>query len=388
MVLDKIEEAINALREYGSQTKAAEALGVARSTLQDRLKKAEHLQMEREAEVLGFPPSEVKSYWIKSDTGSYYVKRDTELSYNDLREQFLADAAIHAPRYSEIKHVQGDHLLIIDPADVHFGKLSVKEETGEAYNLEIAEKRFRLGVTRLLSKARCFGVDKIVFVLGNDILHRDNPQNTTTSGTRQDVDGMWFQAYQVAKKCYIAAIEEMTQIANVHLVHCPSNHDYATGWMLADSVCSWFANHPNVNVADGSVSVAHRKYVQYGTSLIGFTHGDGAKESDLQSLMQYEARQTWGQTKFGYWYCHHTHHKDRKTYGKTPIKVEKDYTGLTVMRSLTNVDPTQTVFVESVRSPSAPDSWHDRNGYKNMQAIECFLHHHERGQIARFTEVF
>lgn len=386
--MNKIEEAIEALREYGSQAKAAKALGIARSTLQDRLKRAEHSAMELAADNLGFPAEEVKSYWIKTENGSYYVKRDTEVSYNDLRQGFLDFAASHAPVYSEIKHVPGEHLLVIDPADTHFGKLSISEETREEYNLEIAEKRFRLGITKLLAKSRAFGIEKIIFVLGNDFLHRDTPLNTTTSGTRQDVDGMWWQAYKVAKKCYIAAIEEMTQVANVHLVHCPSNHDYASGWMLSDSICSWFAKHPNVDIRDASVSIAHRKYVQYGINLIGFTHGDGAKESDLASLMQYEARQAWGQTKLGYWYCHHLHHKDRKTYGKTPIKVEKDYTGVTVMRSLANVDPTQNVFVEIVRSPSAPDSWHDRNGYKNIQAIECFLHHHDRGQIARFTEFF
>lgn len=388
MDIEKIADAIKALEEFGSQAKAAKSLGIARSTLQERLKKAEHSQMEREAGVIGFPAEEVKSYWIKSDTGSYYVKRDTEVNYNDMREQFLEFAANHAPQYSEIKHIPGEHLLVIDPADIHFGKLSVAEETGTDYDIEIAAKRLRLGVTRLLSKARGFGIEKIVFVLGNDFLHVDNPHNTTTSGTRQDHAGMWWQAYKAAKKAYIGAIEEMTQVADVHLIHCPSNHDYGSGWMLSDSICSWFSKHPNVIVADGSVSIAHRKYVQYGANLLGFTHNDGAKESDLPSLMQYDAREAWGQSTFGYWYLHHTHHKDRKSYGKTPVKIEKDYLGITVIRSITRVDPKQNVFVEVVRSPSPPDSWHDRNGFLNLQAMEAFIHHYRDGQICRFTEFF
>lgn len=388
MDIEKIEEAIKALQEYGSQRKAAQALGVSRSTLQDRLKKAEHTEMERAAEEIGFPAEEVKSYWIKSETGSYYVKRDTEVSYNDLRQGFLDFAAEHSPSYSKIEYTPGDHLLIIDPADLHVGKLSLSEETGEEYNLEIAEKRFRSGVTKLLEKAKVFGVEKIVLVLGNDFLHRDSPMNTTTSGTRQDVDGMWWQAYKIAKKAYVAAIEEMTQVAPVHLVHCPSNHDFASGWMLSDSICSWFANNPNVIGTDGSMSISHRKYIQYGLNLIGFTHGDGCRESDMASLMQYEARAAWGSSLFGYWLSHHRHHKDRKSFGKTPVKIEKDYIGVTVMRSMTQVNPSENIFTEVVRSPSAPDAWHDRQGYKNLQALECFLHHPTRGQVARFTEFF
>jgi hypothetical protein len=44
--------------------------------------------------------------------------------------------------------------------------------------------------------------------------------------------------------------------------------------------------------------------------------------------------------------------------------------------------------IEYVRSPSAPDGWHDRNGYVNRQAVECFIYHPTLGQRARFTEWF
>ena len=46
------------------------------------------------------------------------------------------------------------------------------------------------------------------------------------------------------------------------------------------------------------------------------------------------------------------------------------------------------VNIESLRSPSGTDSWHDRNGYRSIKAIEGFLHHPEHGQIARISHIF
>jgi hypothetical protein len=385
--LDKVEEAINALREYGSQRQAAIALGVSRSTLQDRLKKADHGAMEAAAESLGFPSEEVKSYWIKTENGSYYVKRDTEVSYNDLRQGFLDFAASHSPIVKKRTFAKAEHLLVIDPADIHFNKLALTAETGKEYNLDIAESRLLNGVQKLLSKADVFGIDRIVFVLGNDFLHSDNPFSTTTSGTRQDTATMWWDAYNRAKKAFVQAIELCTHYAPVHLVHCPSNHDYASGWMLSDSIGSWFRNDANVILSDSSLSIAHRKYIQYGNNLLGFTHNDGAKEGDLANLMQLECRKAWSESRFATWFLHHYHIKDRKSYGKNPVKIERDNLGVTVIRS-SAIDPENNVFTEIVRSPSGTDSWHHRNGYVGKQAIEAFMHHVEDGPSVRFTEWF
>lgn len=383
-----IEETKRVFEECGqNQTEAAKRLGIARSTLQSRLKKIDHEACETAANELGFPSDEVHSYWIKTDTGSFYVKKDYDVSYNNLRQEFLDFAQEHAP-YTKKKHYKkGDNLLVIDPADIHFNKLALKQETGYEYNLDIAESRLIEGISALLAKADMHGIDHIAFVLGNDFLHADNPFNTTTSGTRQDTVTMWWDAYNRCKKVFVSAIDLCTEYGQTHLIHCPSNHDYASGWMLSDSISSWFRNDANVVTDNSSLSIAHRKYLQYGNNLLGFTHNDGAKEGDLAQLMQYEARSHWSESVFATWYLHHYHTKDRKSYGKSPMKIEKDHIGVTTIHS-SRLSPQDNVMTEIVRSPSAPDAWHHRNGYVGMQAIECFMHHVEYGPNVRFTEWF
>ena len=53
----------------------------------------------------------------------------------------------NAPNYPKIKHIEGEHLLVINPADIHIGKYSNKEETGEEYNMDLAIERVLLGVS-------------------------------------------------------------------------------------------------------------------------------------------------------------------------------------------------------------------------------------------------
>lgn len=283
--------------------------------------------------------------------------------------------------------VQGNNLLVVDPADVHIGKLCVKSEVGVTYNSEIAVKRMVHGARALVRKALPHGISRIVLVLGNDIMHADTWHGATTAGTKQDVDGLWHQWFTDARDAYVQLIQELAEVADVHLVYCPSNHDWQTGFYLAQTIAAWFHNHPQVHCPAYYMSPIHRKYFVYEQGLLGFTHGDGAKESDLPNLMQLEAREFWSATKHAYWYTHHLHHKRRLRVGLTREMLEEDKTGVTIIASSTPPEIGSTT-IELVRSPSAPDGWHHRNGYVNAQAVECFLHGPDGGQFARFTEYF
>ena len=309
----------------------------------------------------GIDFSSVIEYWDK--TKEYSVKiRPEVVQMRDICSELIDEMKDYAPKYPSIKRskIKDPHMLVIDPADVHIGKLSTAFETGEDYNSEIAVQRVRDGVDGILSKASGFNIEKFVLVIGNDILHIDTPKRQTTSGTPQDTDGMWYENFLKAKNIYIEVIERLMTQADVHVMYNPSNHDYTNGFFLADVIKTWFKNSKNVTF---DTSISHRKYLKYGLNLIGTTHGDGAKFQDLPLLMAQEASKHWSDTKHRYVYTHHVHHKNAK-----------DFVGVTV---------------ESLRSPSGTDSWHHRNGYQhNPKAVEGYVHHPNHGQIARLTHIF
>lgn len=322
--------------------------------------KQEHPGLLSECEAIGIPIDGVSQYWHKSKHYSVFVKNQPK-SYEQIRDEIIQEMQNHAPEYPKIdrEHITDPHLLVIDPADIHIGKLCEAIETGEDYDNQIAVQRVRSGVNGILSKALPFGVDKILLVIGNDVLHVDTPRRTTTSGTPQDTAGMWYSNFTTAKNLYVEIIEILTAFADVHVTFNPSNHDFMSGFFLADSVASWFHKSNNVTF---DVSPSHRKYFRYFENIIGTTHGDGAKIQDLPLLMAQESGHDW-MAKHRYVYTHHVHHKSSKDFG--------------------------SVCVESLRSPSGTDSWHHRNGYQHSpKAVEGFLHHREHGQVARLTHIF
>jgi hypothetical protein len=175
---------------------------------------------------------------------------------------------------------------------------------------------------------------------------------------------------------------------DVHIMFNPSNHDWVLGFTIAQFLGAWFRGHPNVHCSDYSISERHRKYLRFGSNLIGLTHGDGAKEASLGDIMTVEARSHVAEAVHRYWYVHHYHHKIRKMLGVRPQDREKDHVGMTVIGSGIGAMEGDAVAVEYVRSPSATDGWHDRNGYLSRQAVEAFMHHPQDGQCNRFTVWF
>jgi len=320
--------------------------------------------VEEACEEQGVSPNDVPFLWLKSKEASLHVKNPLykQKEYNQFKEDLLESLQGHSPIYPDVNRAipSDPHLIVVDPADIHIGKLCDAFEVGEEYNSQVAVKRVKEGVRGILNKSAGFNVDKILFVMGNDIVHVDNPANTTTGGTRQDTSQMWYRNFLDAKKLYVEVLEMLIAVADVHVVYNPSNHDYANGFFIADVIMTHFRSCQNITF---DCTMAHRKYFTYGNNLIGTSHGDGAKQQDLPLIMANESKD-WSNTKHRYVYTHHVHHKS-----------SKDYHGVTV---------------ESLRSPSGTDSWHHKKGFGvgGIKAVEGFIHHPIYGQISRITHIF
>jgi hypothetical protein len=340
------------------------------------------------------------SGWVhkeNKDTGEwasvyFYLGKDGQASEADL-ETMMASAVEKVFRGDLATPARpvpiGENLLVIDIADLHIGKLCTVTETGHHYDRAEAVRRGIEGCHALLEKAQRHGVAHILFVLGNDILHIDKPNRTTTAGTPQDTDGTLGVMWDDALAFYVACVDMCRAVAPVSLLYCPSNHDWFAGFALARAVGAWYRDCPEVSASEYNTSQRHRKYFRFAGNLLGFTHADGAKEADLAALMLDEATAHLDGARRRYWYLHHYHHKIAKVgAGSQRRQVEKDLIGMTVIRDRAGLDLTEAPEMEYVRSASAPDGWHHRNGYVNRQAVEAFLHHPNDGQTIRFTEYF
>lgn len=316
-----------------------------------------------------FTPDDNWEYgWVKSKEGSIFVRNPNkkgEISFDELRDKLVSELNQYSPKFKEIGRelVDNPHCLVIDIADLHIGKYASVYGTGESYDSATAFNVAMQGLHGILAKSSGFNLDKIVFVIGNDILHTDNTIGSTTKGTNQDTDLIWYENFLIAKELYVKCVETLLPLADIHIVYCPSNHDYMSGFMLADTIHSYFRNSENITF---DLDMRHRKYYQYGANLLGFTHGDGAKMEQLPLLMANEDKVGWAETVYRYVYLHHIHHKEQWKF-----KSGKDYQGVTT---------------EYLRSPSASDGWHASRGFQHAKkAIEGFIHCKNNGQVCRIT---
>ena len=324
-----------------------------------REKRKEHEALLEECRVKGIPVDSVNYYWYKSDKFSINVKNN--VNHQQVISEIIGDLANLAPVYPEIKYKVNDdyHLLVIDPADIHISKLARALETGDEYNHDIAFQRVKEAVMGLISRSSGYSINKVLFVMGNDILHVDNKANTTTGGTPQDVSLMWYDAFKMAQRLLIECIELLVQVAPVHVIYNPSNHDMTSGFYLAQVIDAWFSKSKEITF---DISPSHRKYFRYYNNLIGTTHGDGAKDVDLPMLMAHESKD-WTECKHKYFYTHHIHHKKSRDY--------------------------MSVNVESMRSPSGADSWHHRHAFQHApKGIDAFIHHPLHGRISTLSYIF
>lgn len=306
-----------------------------------------------------------RNYQIK-----VWLKKRTDIvNHEQFKKELKEDLQKYSPIVKAYNYpkVKAKHLLEVNIFDLHFGKLGWGEETGGNYDTKIARKRFMSAIVGLSERANVFGVDRIVFPVGNDFFHSDNafPFPQTTKGTPQQEDLRWQKSFREGRKLIIEGANYLSKIAPVDIVVVAGNHDLQKSFYLGDVLEMAYQDNQNVTVNN---KASLRKYYQYHNNLIGYTHGNSQNEGEkrLISLMPQEVPQLWAKTKFREWHLGDVHHKR-----KIQLKSEEDFQG---------------IMLRYMRSLCGDDAWHAQKGYRGaIKGAEAYLHHKEYGLVANFN---
>lgn len=292
---------------------------------------------------------EVIAEWTKT-------KKDEEDKYNALVEAIsgLADRWEKPKATKKPSGFLSDDLLTLIPlGDPHLGLHCWDQETGQNFDLAIAESNLFTAVDHLVGLAPK-AKHALLISLG-DLFHSDNNSNQTTKGTRVDTDTRWAKVLRVGIRTIRRCIDRLLEThEKVTFISVAGNHDAHTAIMLALAIDQYYENEPRV-VIDTSPSKFH--WYRYGKNLIGTTHGDAAKMKDLPAVMACDRSKDWGETLHRYFYTGHLHH-DRTI----------EYPG---------------VIVETFRTLAPGDAWHRGQGYRSGQDLKLDVIHKEYGRINR-----
>lgn len=321
---------------------------------------------------------ECKRYnsWIKKDGDIYNeprysvsakLKRKTLGNNSEkqvkvlLEELKAALSEVHTPTKIEYNS-EGGLLLELSSPDLHLGKLSWADESGEDYDIKIACERYKEAIYSIAGRAPLQNVERILLPIGNDMLTIDSKRNTTTAGTPQDSDSRFRKMLMVARDLLISVINNLLTIAPVDVVVVSGNHDYDSMFTIGMVLEAYYHSNPNVNIDN---TPTQRKYYQFFNTGIQFTHGDEEKHNDLGLIFATENTKLWADTKYRFCQLGHFHKNKKLQY--------------------VSVDENQGFQIQIIPSLSGTDAWHNSKGYNSLKQAKGFLFAKEEGLIAEFN---
>jgi hypothetical protein len=153
----------------------------------------------------------------------------------------------------------------------------------------------------------------------------------------------------VIEKCL-----EKHDIVNVR--NALGNHSFTLEMFMSEFLVAWFRNEPRV--------IIHNEprpfwYYKFGQTLLGVTHGDTIRPTDLGELMAAECHDIWSDTTHRYWLLGHVHSKHSWEL--------------------------RTCIAESFNTLAAKDAWHNEHGYRSKRNMSAITYHLQHGEVSRNT---
>ena len=292
-----------------------------------------------------------RAQWVKSSA-------DDERREILIREA-VAASVVELPKLPRRK-AEGKYLrklMAVYPiGDAHIGMLSWPEETGEAWDLAIAERVQCSAMAALVDGAPAAECATIVNL--GDWLHYDSMEpKTSRSGHVLDSDGRYAKMVRVAIKVMRQCIESaLAKHRTVHVVNVIGNHDDTGALWLSAALGHMYEREPRVTV---DPTPAAFNYFRHGRVLVGAHHGHSCKPANLPGVMAADRPKDWGETAHRYWFVGHVHHQ-----------AVYEFPG---------------VSVETFGTLAAKDAWAAAAGYRSARNMKCIVLHAEFGEVARHT---
>jgi hypothetical protein len=353
-------EILKAVIEYGSNNQASFKLGIARQTVDGAVKR-----VKRIAEIKGWSPEHdmtrpVPDAFVVRGVSTYYNKDGkasgqwVKSKLDDNKFQELLKSAVEGfkddlPRVSLINPppLGNDNLLncyVI--TDYHLGMLSWSEETGEDWDIQIAEDLIYKWFAQAIHQSP--DANTAIFAQLSDFLHFDGMDAVTPASKHLlDVDTRFAKLVRVAIRIIRQIINMLLQKhQHVHILMLDANHDPVSQIWLREWLAVTYENEPRITI---DTSPNPYNAYEFGNTALFFHHGHKKRITDVSSVFAAQFREMYGRTKYAYAHTGHLHHLDIKE--------------------------NNLMIVEQHRTLAAPDAYSARGGYLAGRDAKVITYH-------------
>ena len=367
---DRQKEIIQAINEYGGIRPAARALQLHHTTVADSIR-----IVRRKAAISGFAPENdmsrvvpepfivrgISTYynaegkasgqWVKSRIEDTKLQEMMRQSIDAMKEEIPRLTALPAPPLSN------DNLLncyVI--TDYHLGMLSWDEETGENWDVAIAEKLVVKWMEQAIAQSP--NADTAVFAQLSDFLHFDGMDAVTPASKHLlDVDTRFAKLVRSAIRVLRTIIDMLlAKHQKLHIIMADANHDPVSQIWLREWFSVLYENEPRVTV-DKSPN-PYNAY-EFGNVALFFHHGHKRKVANVSEVFAGQFREMFGRTKYAYAHMGHYHSIDIKE--------------------------NNLMIVEQHRTLAPGDAYSARGGWLSGRDAKVISYDRRYGEVSRLT---
>jgi len=247
-----------------------------------------------------------KLQWVKTN-----IDHERQMELMQEAVEALAQDLPIIERIAKPKHKYQDMMAVYPLGDPHIGMLSWGEETGQDWDLKIAEAAFCSVFDRLVATAP--PCKEAVIVNLGDYFHADNFEGVTSRSKHTlDTDGRFAKMIAVGVKIMRQMIESaLARHEKVRVINAIGNHDDTGAVWLSVCLHHMYQNNPRLAV-DTKPAPFH--YFSFGNSLFGVHHTHTCKPAQLPAVMASMVPEQWGAAMFRTWLTGHIHHDVVREY--------------------------------------------------------------------------
>lgn len=322
-------EVLRAVAKYGSQRKAATALGMCATALRSHI-----AAINKKAAIQGYSPEHDLTHpaapgqILKGASTLYHRGEDepvlqwVKTSADAAQQAAMQQAALEVmcegiPKMGAFVLKSGTVETLCNVytlTDAHIGALAWDVETHSGdWDLSIAEATLT-GCFASMIKQSPDAKTCVIAQLG-DLLHYDSviAPVTPLHGNALDADGRMPKMVKTAIRILRSIVGmALAKHEKVVLLLAEGNHDLSSSVWLRAMFSALYENEPRIEIIDSELPYYSW---QFGQTMLAWHHGHLTKNDQLPILFAAQFPQIWGGTTHRYCHTGHRHHAEEKEHG-------------------------------------------------------------------------
>ena len=290
--------------------------------------------------------------WTKTDRAKEDTLKALRIAVDTLKEEVKPIKSVAKPLLFDNDNLLNQYTL----TDYHLGMMSWGEETGDDWDLKLAEdtlvKFFEAAIATSPRANEC------IFAQIGDFLHWDGLDAVTPASKHVlDADSRFTKLVRVAIRVIKRVINMLLnkyQVVNVLMAE--GNHDPASSVWLRELLHSLYEEEPRV-IIDTNPDPYY--CLVFGKVCLFYHHAHKRRIKALDTVFVGKFKKEFGASEFVYGHTGHLHHE---------VKIESNL-----------------MTIEQHRTLAAKDAYASRGGYLSGRDSKVITYHKKFGEVARNT---